>query len=92
MKKTLILHNGEYKKFDTTWQTVSQTLPTKEQFLSNGMDSISPLLDLKVQPLPSLQMSNKSEILSENSEGKVFSKTLDLNKYIDIRSINVEVK
>ena len=59
MRKTLILHNGEYKKFDTTWQTVSPTLPTKDVFMSDGMDSISPLLDRKVQPLPSLPMTDK---------------------------------
>lgn len=43
--KSFILHNGEYKKYDSTWQTVSTTIPSKEEFLLNGMDSLTPLLD-----------------------------------------------
>ena len=56
INKTLILHNGEYKKYNNGWQTVSTSTPTVEQFISNGMDSLSPLLDRvnNISPLDSL--------------------------------------
>ncbi|WP_107951039.1 SPRY domain-containing protein [Lysinibacillus parviboronicapiens] len=74
------------------WSTVSTTLPTSTKFQSEGMDNLSSLLDRTVTELESLPMTNKSEILNEGEVGKVFSKTIDLKKYIDIRSIKVEVK
>lgn len=76
---------------DYGFLVVSSTLPTSTQFLEQGMDSLSPLLDRKVTTLESMNMIDKSEIL--NGEiGKVFSKTIDLNKYFDIRSIRTEGK
>lgn len=74
------------------WSTVSSALPTSAQFIEQGMDSLTPLLDRKVTTLESMEMTNKSEILGVGETGKVFSKTIDLKKYIDIRSIRVEVK
>lgn len=72
--------------------TVSTTLPNPTQFLEHGMDNLSPLLDRKVTTLEPMPMTNKSEILGVSDIGKVFSKTLDLIKYFDIRSIRTEVK
>ena len=72
--------------------TVSNTLPTTTQFLEQGMDNLSPLLDRKVTTLEPMPMTNKSEILGVGDVGKVFSKSIDLKKYFDIRSVKVEVK
>lgn len=74
------------------WSTISNTIPNSTQFLDKGMDNLSPLLDRKVTNLEPLPMSNKSELLQTGEVGKVFSKTLDLKKYFDIRSIRTEVK
>lgn len=74
---------SEMKMFEVTI-TMTKTM--------DGMDSLSPLLDRKVTTLEPLPMTDKSEILLGNGEGKLFSKTLDLKKYFDIRQIKVEVK
>lgn len=75
------------------WKTVSSTLPTSTQFLSEGMDSLSPLLDRRVETLDQQPMEDKTSILlGSESVGKVFSKTVDLKKYMDIRNMKVEVK
>ncbi|MGE7092052.1 SPRY domain-containing protein [Lysinibacillus sp. NPDC048646] len=74
------------------WEDISSVLPTQTQFISDGMDSLSPLLDrtvLKLEPVP---MTDRSDILESGDIGKVFSKTVDLKRYFDIRSIKVEVK
>lgn len=73
------------------WETISTTLPTQTQFLEQGMDSLSPLLDRKVTTLEPMNMTDKSEILNGET-GKVFSNTIDLKKYFDIRSIRMEEK
>lgn len=97
--KSLILHDGEYKSREEEtmatpahWQTVSTSLPTSTQFIEQGMDNLSPLLDRKVTELEPMPMTDKSEILGEGEVGKVFSKTIDLKKYFDIRSIRGEMK
>lgn len=59
---------------------------------TDGMDELTPLLDRKVTTLEPMQMQSKSDILPVGSEGKVFSRIVDLNKYFDIRSMKVEVK
>lgn len=92
LNKTLIFSNDNYKKYDTTlgWQTVSATTPTTEGFLEHGIDDIS-TLSRKVQNLPPQPLIDKTSILlGSESEGKVFGKTLELNKYMDIRKIEVK--
>lgn len=74
------------------WNTVSSTLPTSTQFIEQGMDNLSPLFDRTVTALEPMSMTDKSEILGVGEIGKVFSKTVDLKKYFDIRSIGTEVK
>ncbi|MDD1502592.1 discoidin domain-containing protein [Lysinibacillus sp. CNPSo 3705] len=74
------------------WSTVSSTLPTSTQFSEKGMDNLSPLLDRKATELEPLTMSDKSEILGFGETGKVFSKTIYLKKYFDIKSTRTEVK
>lgn len=73
------------------WETISTTLPTQIQFSEQGMSSLSPLLDRKITTLESMNMIDKTAILNGET-GKVFSKTIDLNKYFDIRSIRTEGK
>lgn len=73
------------------WKTVSVSLPTSNQFLSDGM-SISPTLDRVVTELEPVNMTPRSDILGVNDVGKVFSTPIDLKKYFDIRRIKVEVK
>ncbi|KEK09946.1 hypothetical protein EP18_22625 [Lysinibacillus sphaericus] len=73
------------------WETVSDTLPKASQFIGKGM-YLSPLLDRRVEKLEPIPMTQRNDILVSGEVGKVFSKTIDLKKYFDIRSIRVEVK
>lgn len=43
--KIFILNNGEYKKYDSAWVSVATTMPNVSEFMNQGMNSISPLLD-----------------------------------------------
>ena len=70
------------------WLTISSTVPTSKQFLFNGVDS--PLLERKVTELKPLSMTDKSDILQKGEEGFVYSQTIDLKKYIDIRKVEVK--
>ncbi|AJK88689.1 MULTISPECIES: discoidin domain-containing protein [Lysinibacillus] len=73
------------------WETVSNTLPKSNQFLEKGM-YLSPLLDRRVGKLEPIPMTQRKDILDAGEFGKIFSNTIDLKKYFDIRSIRVEVK
>ncbi len=88
-KKLLSPYQPEIK---THWEVVSDTLPSKDLFITDGMDNIAPILDRSITELEPTQMTNKSEILGVGEIGKVFSKTIDLKKYFDIRSIRTEVR
>ncbi|UPW81591.1 hypothetical protein [Lysinibacillus sp. Ag94] len=79
------IFNGDF------WSTVSTSLPTSTLFLDKGMDNLS-TIDRKVTTLKPIAMTDKSEILGVGEVGKVFSKTIDLKKYFDIRKIRTEVK
>lgn len=82
----------EYKpRIPAHWATVSITLPTSTQFLEKGM-YLSPLLDRRLATLEPIAMIQRNDILDVGEVGKIFSETIDLKKYIDIRSIRVEVK
>lgn len=74
------------------WESISSTPPSYTQFLEQGMDSLSPLLDRKITTLEPMSMADKSEILGVGEIGKVFSKTIDLKKYFDIRNVRMEEK
>lgn len=87
--KTLILSDGEYKRFDEglhRWQTVSTALPSSEQFREHGMEDLS-ILDRKVQPVLESPIQMTSEGLGE---GKVFKASVDLKKYFDSRKLEVK--
>lgn len=72
--------------------TVSNSLPNSTKFSEEGMDSLSPLLDRELTKLEPVSMVNESNILGDGNTGKVFTKTIDLKKYLDIRSIRTEVR
>lgn len=83
--KILIQSNREYKTYDDYgWRVVSTVLPTKEQFQEEGMDDLS-ILDRKLTVF--IQDMEYDGLLDN---GKKFSSTIDLKKYIDIRSIKVK--
>lgn len=86
----LLLYSLETKETNPSWQTMSTSLPTPNQFLEQGMD-LSPLLDRRVETLEPIPMIEKNEILGANEIGKVFSKTIDLKKYFDIRIMKVKM-
>lgn len=68
------------------WSTVSPTPSTSTQFIEQGMDSLSPLIDRKLSMLEP-QVMTQDTTWAEG--GKVFKKSIDLKKYFDIRSINI---
>lgn len=74
------------------WSTVSTILPSVTQFLEQGMNSLSPLFNRTITELKPIAMEQRNSILEKDEIGKVFSKTLDLKKFFDIRSIKTEVK
>lgn len=80
---------GEIEKITKTWQTVSSTLPTVNQFIDEGMDSLTPLLDRVVQNLNPQEMELDSTFVGE---GKLYRKKVDLNKYFDLRTITTETR
>lgn len=86
---------GELEMFEIEtakgWTTVSDTLPTSTQFLKKGI-YLSPKLDRRLVTLEPIAMTQRNDILDVGEVGKIFSETIDLKKYFDIRSIKVEVK
>lgn len=90
--KSLILNGGAYKKWNVTngWSNVSTTLPNSSVFNSNGMNSLTTLLDRRVTTLNLANMTRiKTDVVSTTMSVKVFSKTMNLDKYLDIRSLTV---
>lgn len=73
-----ITSNDLIPVYETKWSTVSTILPTSQQFIEHGMDSLSPLLDRRIEELKPLTMTNNSEISGVGEEGKVFSQALNL--------------
>lgn len=71
--------------------TVSNFLPNSTQFLEHGI-SLAPLFDREVTQLEPTDMTQRNDILVSGEVGKVFSKSIDLKKFFDIRSIRTEVK
>lgn len=69
-----------------SWQTVSPTLPTITQFQEEGMDEFS-ALDRKVQTVMESPIAMTSEVLGK---GKVLKATVNLNKYFDLRKLEVK--
>ncbi len=72
------------------WSDFSITPPSATQFSEHGMESLAPFARV-VTALDPTEMTQKNDILGVGEVGKVFSKTIDLKKYLDIRSIKVEV-
>lgn len=77
---------------ERSWITLSPIIPNSDQFLEQGMDTASTLLKRLVTELEPAVMTSKSGILAKGEVDKVSSKTIDLKKYFDIKSIRTEVK
>lgn len=83
------LELNEYIKGSSAgFSTVSSSLPTPNQFIEQGMDNLSLLLDRKIESLE-LGMMNVNSYYP-NIVGKIFNKNLDLVKYLDIKKINTK--
>ncbi|ASA22785.1 discoidin domain-containing protein [Paenibacillus donghaensis] len=68
----------------SSWNTISTTLPSKDTFISEGMDDLS-VLDRKP--------TNFVETMSDNGvlgAGEVFKKSVDLKKLFEITNIKIE--
>ncbi|QPA55689.1 discoidin domain-containing protein [Lysinibacillus sphaericus] len=74
------------------WESFPNTDPSSSHFLDKSMDNLSPLLDRIVTTLEPTAMTQRNDILDIGEVGKMFSNTIDLKKYFDIRSIRTEVK
>lgn len=68
-----------------TLDTISTTLPNKNLFLSDGQSDLS-VLDRKTTVLPTVDMGSSTTV----GTGKQFSKTIDMNKYFDVRKIEIK--
>lgn len=66
-------------------QTVTSILPTKAQFLSDGMSDLS-VFDRKLTTIPTVDIGTSVTLGS----GKQFANKLNLKKYFDIRNINIK--
>lgn len=73
------------------WSDFSLQLPNATQFSENGMESLSPLTR-KITIFDPTAMTERNDVLSVDVVRKVFSKTIDLKRYFDIRSIKIETK
>ena len=83
--KSLILHDGKYQKFDSNgWNTISETLPSEDTFINDGMDDLSVLDRKNVDFVQS--MSDNGSLGS----GKVFKASIDLKKYFEITNVSVK--
>ncbi|WP_144787023.1 discoidin domain-containing protein [Lysinibacillus fusiformis] len=89
---TLNMYEQKEDKIFGHWTVESTSLSNSIQFIEQGMDNLSPLLDRKVLDLEPMTMTDKSNIFGFGETGKVFTKTIDLKKYLDIRKIRIEVK
>ncbi|MDH6671982.1 hypothetical protein M2277_002644 [Paenibacillus sp. LBL] len=72
----------------SSWETVSSTLPNVDTFISEGMDDLS-ILERKLTTfeIPMNGNTASGEVLGV---GRMFKERIDLNKYIDIKIINVK--
>ncbi|EON72829.1 discoidin domain-containing protein [Lysinibacillus sphaericus] len=77
----------EKEATESGWNTVSNTLPVQQQFADEGMDNLEILnrKTVKIKPLPMTDVSDTIE-----GYGKIFSASINLKKYFDIKSIEVK--
>nr|WP_154958212.1 hypothetical protein [Paenibacillus xylanexedens] len=84
MNRSLIKHDGSYKKWNTDWNAVSTTIPPENAFISEGMGDLS-VLDRKPAGF------NQTMTLNGNlGSGKVFKTTINLEKYLEITNLSVK--
>lgn len=86
--KSFILYNNEYKKYNSTWTTVSTTLPSVDTFIIEGIDDLS-VFDRKSTTF-NIPMDDNTTSGVVLGSGKVFKEKVDLKKYFQINSIKVK--
>ncbi|MFJ5790138.1 hypothetical protein ACIP9G_08590 [Lysinibacillus sp. NPDC093197] len=84
------IHSAQMNTVLSNWSAMSSSLPSLVQFKERGM--LLPNLERKVQTLDPIKMDKRNDVIDTGDIGSVFSKTIDLKKYIDLRAITVEVK
>jgi SPRY domain len=99
INKTLIHYNGEYKKFDRSlevpnWITVSSSLPTEQEFLEHGMDTIDYITSDELLLLGDISLPIEIETYTTGTELKTlnynaipFDKVIVPTKDIDITNV-----
>lgn len=90
INRSFILHNGEYKKWNASsglWEIVSSTLPNQQQFLAEGVEILSSVLDRSDTELKSFNMIENDNFPQELDN--IYGTTIDLKKYMDIKSLTV---
>lgn len=86
--RSFVKVDGEYKKLDSTWQTISTTLPSVDTFMNEGMENLS-VFDRKLTTF-TIPMDDNTPQGQPLGNGKVFKEKINLKKYIEINSINVK--
>lgn len=71
----------------SSWETVSTTLPDSDTFIDKGMDLS--VFDRKLITIE-IAMNDNSASGEVLGKGRMFKERIDLNKYIDIKKINVK--
>lgn len=86
--RSFVKIDGEYKKLDSTWQTISTTLPSVDTFMNEGMKNLS-VVDRKLTTF-TIPMDDNTPQGQPLGNGKVFKEKINLKKFIEINSINVK--
>lgn len=86
--RSFVFHDGEYKKYDTEWQTISTTLPSVDTFTIEGIDDLS-IFDRKSIRI-NIPMDDNTPSGEVLGNGKVFKEKVDLKRYFQINSIKVK--
>lgn len=87
--QNLEIHSALIDTVLSNWLVLSPSLPNLNQYKEHGM--ILSNLDRKVLSIDPIKMDKRNDGL-ETGDGFVFSKIIDLKKYLDLRKINIEVR
>lgn len=89
INRAFVQVDGEYRKWNgSEWLTISETMPSVDTFINDGMKNIS-VLDRrqKVSLIPMIDSGVSGEPLGN---GKMFKGRINLNKLIEVTSIEVK--
>ncbi|MFD3258772.1 hypothetical protein ACE3MQ_09200 [Paenibacillus lentus] len=86
--KSFIKLKNEYKKYNSDWQTISTTSPSKDTFIKEGMPDLS-ILDRHPTTF-TIPIDDNTPSGQSLGNGKLFKEKINLKKFIEINSINVK--